>query len=51
MTKNDNDKAINFIDVTNINIYDKNSIIRYKNINILGLTNNNNSFYFKPMNV
>ena len=40
---NDNNEAINFIDGTNINIYDKNSVNGYKNINILGLTNNNNN--------
>jgi hypothetical protein len=40
---NNNNEAINFIDGTNINIYDKNSVKGYKNINILGLTNNNNN--------
>ena len=41
--KDINSESINFIDGTNINIYDKQNEHGYKNISILGLTNNNNN--------
>ena len=43
LNNNIDNESINFIDGTNINIYDKQSTNGYKNINILGLTNNNNN--------
>jgi len=47
LNKNTDKESINFIDGTNINIYDKQNKNGYRNINILGLTNNNNnSFLF-----
>ena len=47
---NNNNEAINFIDGTNINIYNKNSVKVYENIIILGLTNNNGLLFKNDIN-